>query len=104
MKNIKEKLSIIAVFVVIFIVTFIVTSGAVICYALNQVADQGLYECMISDNNFGIPSFTFDNAIMLADKYGFPRPINRNDVWWPLNHEGYKIRLAYIDAIINEIK
>jgi hypothetical protein len=75
-----------------------------ICYALNQVADQGLYECMVIDNDFGIPLFTFDNAAMLADKYGFPKPINRNDVWWPLDEEGYKIRLAYIEAIINEIK
>lgn len=76
-----------------------------LCFALAQVSkDQGLYEYFYPDNDFGIPLFTFENIIILSNKYNFPQPVNRDDFWWPITEDGYKTRLACINAIINELK
>ena len=53
-----------------------------------------------------IPEFNITNAKKLAVKYNFPKPTGlANEFWWDrFNNDGKTARVAFLDALITEIK
>jgi hypothetical protein len=70
-----------------------------LCKMFRHSMNGAYFTCQITEQ---IPSFTRENAFKLSEKYGFTKPHSKADYWWRVGTT--KSRLAFVDALLKELK